>query len=179
MEGWKRLNKNSKFPIKTQLVLLQPNLTKLHPCILIPPTSGSTQMHPRNGLRSTGGGKAETLNRQTTSRPYTQILGWPKSSPRFSCNILWKNPNELSGQPNTFVSQSVHWGTPEHCSEFTGVAQELLVFKSNVMVQDICYTLLKIIVKRKWGLWSNMTPGWKRCAGFHRHTHSIRKSLWL
>ena len=100
MEGWKRLNKNSKFPFETQLVLLQPNLTKLHPCILIPPTSGSTQMHPRNGLRSTGGGKAETLNRQTTSRPYTQILGWPKSSPRFSCNILWKNPNELSGQPN-------------------------------------------------------------------------------
>lgn len=99
MEGWKRLNKNSKFPIETQLVLLQPNLTKLHPCILIPPTSGSTQMHPRNGLRSTGGGKAETLNRQTTSRPYTQILGWPKSSPRFSCNILWKSQTNFLANP--------------------------------------------------------------------------------
>jgi len=28
------------------------------------------------------------------------MLGWPKSSFRFFCNILWKNPNELSGQPN-------------------------------------------------------------------------------
>ena len=55
----------------------------------------------------------------------------------------YQNPNELSGQPNTFVSQSVHWGTPGHCSEFTGVAQDLLVFKSNVIVKDICYTVLK------------------------------------
>ena len=27
------------------------------------------------------------------------ILGWPKSSFGFFCNILQKNPNELFGQP--------------------------------------------------------------------------------
>ena len=30
-----------------------------------------------------------------------EILGWPKSSPRHFCTILWKNMNELFGQPNT------------------------------------------------------------------------------
>lgn len=29
------------------------------------------------------------------------LLGWPKSSIWFFCNILWKNQNELFGQPNT------------------------------------------------------------------------------
>ena len=28
------------------------------------------------------------------------LLGWPKSSFRFFCNISWKNPNELFGQSN-------------------------------------------------------------------------------
>ena len=31
---------------------------------------------------------------------YHIILGWPKSSFGFFCNILQKNPNELFGQPN-------------------------------------------------------------------------------
>lgn len=31
---------------------------------------------------------------------YSLILGWPKSSFKFFRNILWKNPNELFGQPN-------------------------------------------------------------------------------
>lgn len=29
------------------------------------------------------------------------ILGWPKSSFEFFCNILWRRPEELFGQPNT------------------------------------------------------------------------------
>ena len=37
------------------------------------------------------------------------VLGWPKSSFGFFCNILWKNPNELFGQPryllNTWMNQ--------------------------------------------------------------------------
>ena len=28
---------------------------------------------------------------------YMYLLGWPKSSFRFFCNISWKNPNELFG----------------------------------------------------------------------------------
>ena len=31
----------------------------------------------------------------------TYLLGWPKSSFGFFCTILWKNLNELLGQPNT------------------------------------------------------------------------------
>ena len=30
----------------------------------------------------------------------SKLLGWPKSSLRFFCKRLWKNPNELFGQPN-------------------------------------------------------------------------------
>ena len=39
----------------------------------------------------------------TVSLPVTKnmiILDWPKSSSEFSVNTLWKNPNELFGQPN-------------------------------------------------------------------------------
>ena len=32
----------------------------------------------------------------------TKLLGCPKSSFGFSHNSLWKNLNELSGQPNTY-----------------------------------------------------------------------------
>ena len=31
------------------------------------------------------------------------ILGWPKSSFGFFRTIVWKNPNELFGQPNIFL----------------------------------------------------------------------------
>ena len=36
-----------------------------------------------------------------------KLLGWPKSSFRFSCNIIWKNMNELLGQPNTCLIRMV------------------------------------------------------------------------
>ena len=32
-----------------------------------------------------------------------QVLGRPKSSFRFSCKMLWKNLNELLGQPNIYI----------------------------------------------------------------------------
>ena len=32
------------------------------------------------------------------------ILYWPKSSFRFFCNILWKNPNKVFGQSNKYHS---------------------------------------------------------------------------
>ena len=38
---------------------------------------------------------------------YPQILGWPKSSFRFSWNILWKNLNELLGQPNNPYAKEI------------------------------------------------------------------------
>ena len=31
------------------------------------------------------------------------LLGWPKSSFVFFCNILWKNQNEFFGQHNTSI----------------------------------------------------------------------------
>ena len=37
---------------------------------------------------------------------HREILGWPKSSFRFFCSILWKNLNELFGQPNISVEHS-------------------------------------------------------------------------
>ena len=37
------------------------------------------------------------------------LLGWPKSLFKFSYMILWKNPNELIGQPS--ISRSPLW----HC----------------------------------------------------------------
>ena len=30
-------------------------------------------------------------------------LGWPKCSLEFFCNIVWRNLNELFGQPNTYM----------------------------------------------------------------------------
>ena len=33
------------------------------------------------------------------------IVGWPRSSSWLFCNIVWKNPNELFGQPNTFFGK--------------------------------------------------------------------------
>ena len=30
------------------------------------------------------------------------VSGWPKSSFRSSCNILWKNPDKFFGEPNTW-----------------------------------------------------------------------------
>lgn len=35
-------------------------------------------------------------------QPLLQVLGWPKSSSRFFCSILWGDPDELFGQPNRF-----------------------------------------------------------------------------
>ena len=34
---------------------------------------------------------------------YMYVLGWPKSLFRFFCKMLWKNLNELFGQPNIIV----------------------------------------------------------------------------
>ena len=36
----------------------------------------------------------------TQSTPVAKILSWPKSLFVFSYKMLWKNPNELFGQPN-------------------------------------------------------------------------------
>ena len=36
------------------------------------------------------------------------ILAWPRSSFRFFCKMLWKNSNELLGQPNIREQQSQH-----------------------------------------------------------------------
>ena len=38
---------------------------------------------------------------------YPQILGWPKSSFKFSWNILWKNLNELVGQPSNPYAKEI------------------------------------------------------------------------
>ena len=35
-----------------------------------------------------------------------QLLGWQKSSFRFFCKMVWKNPYKLFGQPNTFCGLS-------------------------------------------------------------------------
>ena len=35
----------------------------------------------------------------------SEVLGWPKRSFGFSHMMLWKNPNELFGQPNTILIQ--------------------------------------------------------------------------
>ena len=46
------------------------------------------------------------------------VLGWPKSSFGFSCKILRKNPNELFGQPNTyigFLGHAIHVATTQLC----------------------------------------------------------------
>ena len=45
-----------------------------------------------------------TLDVKTARR--SVVLGWPKVSFGFFCNILWKNLNELFGQPNTWLSYS-------------------------------------------------------------------------
>ena len=37
--------------------------------------------------------------------PKSIILGWPKCLSKFFCNILWKHPNKLFGQPNVFIKQ--------------------------------------------------------------------------
>lgn len=42
-----------------------------------------------------------------------KILGWQKSSFRFFCNILWKNLNDLFGQPNiTTIGEYWSWVPP-------------------------------------------------------------------
>ena len=33
------------------------------------------------------------------------VLGWPNSFSGFSCDTLWKNPNDLFGQPTTYHSK--------------------------------------------------------------------------
>ena len=42
-----------------------------------------------------------------------KILGWPKSSFRFFCNILWKNTNELFWQPNRIEEKNLEKIEPE------------------------------------------------------------------
>ena len=42
--------------------------------------------------------------------PFCVVLGWLKSSFRFFHNILWKNSNELSGQPNILFSTGLLQG---------------------------------------------------------------------
>lgn len=36
-------------------------------------------------------------------------LGWPRSSLRILCKILWKNQNEPFDQPSTIVDSSKNW----------------------------------------------------------------------
>ena len=70
------------------------------------------------------------------------VLGWPKSSFGFFHNILWKNPNELFGQPNNlgketgslffFLTSLLAY----NC--FTMVCQFLLYNKVNQLYIDIC-----------------------------------------
>ena len=40
---------------------------------------------------------------------HIKTLGWPKSSFRFFCNSLWKNPNELFGQSNPIKRTEILW----------------------------------------------------------------------
>ena len=42
-----------------------------------------------------------------------KVLGWPKSSFGFFCNILWKNTNELFGQPNRIEEKNLEKIEPE------------------------------------------------------------------
>ena len=50
------------------------------------------------------------------------VLGWPKSSFRFFCNISQKNPNELFGQPNTSTSQK----TPRIAGNYQKLGERLV-----------------------------------------------------
>ena len=42
-----------------------------------------------------------------------KVLGWPKSSFGCFCNILWKNTNELFGQPNRTEEKHLEKIEPE------------------------------------------------------------------
>ena len=57
-----------------------------------------TTLHENTGLLPTQTLLQLSLN---YSSHIVFTLDWPKSSFTFFCNILWKNPNELFGQPNT------------------------------------------------------------------------------
>ena len=43
------------------------------------------------------------------------LLGWPKFSLKFFYTILWENPKELWGQPNTLVF-STHYASTDFSS---------------------------------------------------------------
>ena len=43
----------------------------------------------------------------------SKVLGWPKSLFGFFSNILWKNTNELFGQPNRIEEKNLEKIEPE------------------------------------------------------------------
>ena len=77
-----------------------------------------------------------------------QVLGWPKSSFRFFCNILWKNQNELFGQPNIYLKLAGHvvWCLSLVLERFQPLSLQifllLLSFLLLAFQWHICYAFL-------------------------------------
>ena len=67
-----------------------------------------------------------------------QVIGWPKSLFRLSRSILWKNPNELFGQPS--ISFLAFHFYPERVPKlFNSLKVHCSIFKE-ILIKTTCNT---------------------------------------
>ena len=72
-------------------------------------------------------------------------MGWTKSLPRFFSKMLWKNPKELLGQPNTSLPPPGNSGTVPKCF-ITGSYFPQIITKVSFFKKCLVPTLHQLIL---------------------------------
>ena len=102
---------------------------------------------------------------------YMYVLGWPKSLFRFFCKMLWKNLNELFGQPNIIVCISpctMCFPGPQKCNQsFLQISEPLPCLLGPAACPISMYNVfsgsseMQSVISPD--LWAPPTPPWTPC----------------